>query len=124
MATVRLPRAERQADPQAQGAAPAGDRRESGTTRFAIRSARMRAMSRKCSRPPLPSLLASAVPEIVDLGEELQQIAVSIPEAVKVSRYASPDLLDIPINKLPGSKEKPKLLMFRAGPAVIQRRRR
>jgi beta-lactamase superfamily II metal-dependent hydrolase len=60
-----------------------------------------------------PALLASAVPEIVELGDELQHIAVSIPEAVKVSRYASADLLDIPINKLPGSTEQPKLLMIR-----------
>jgi hypothetical protein len=60
-----------------------------------------------------PSLLASSVPELVDLGEELQQIALSIPEAINVSRYASPELLDIPVNKLPGSTEKPKLLMYR-----------
>lgn len=60
-----------------------------------------------------PPLLASAVPELVALGEELQQIAVSIPEAVKVSRLASPELLGIPINKLPRSREEPKLLMFR-----------
>jgi hypothetical protein len=60
-----------------------------------------------------PPLLASAVPELVALGEELQQIAVSIPEAVKVSRFASPQLLDIPINKLPLSSDEPKLLMFR-----------
>jgi beta-lactamase superfamily II metal-dependent hydrolase len=62
-----------------------------------------------------PPLLASAVPEIVELGEELQQIAVSIPEAIKVSRYASAELLDIPVNQLPGSQEKPKLLMVRDG---------
>jgi beta-lactamase superfamily II metal-dependent hydrolase len=62
-----------------------------------------------------PTLLASAVPEIVELGEELEHIAVSIPEAVKVSRYASAELLDIPINKLPGSNTKPKLLMIRGG---------
>ncbi|CAN5334555.1 hypothetical protein BH10PSE6_BH10PSE6_23870 [soil metagenome] len=60
-----------------------------------------------------PPLLASAVPEIVALGEELQQIAVSIPEAIKVSRYASADLLDIPVNRLPGSHDAPKLLMVR-----------
>lgn len=62
-----------------------------------------------------PALLASGVPEIVEFGEELQQIAVSIPEAIKVSRYSSADLLDIPINKLPGSEEKSKLLMVRDG---------
>ena len=62
-----------------------------------------------------PAFLASAVPEIVELGEELQQIAVSIPEAIKVSRYASPELLDIPTNRLPGSQNEPKLLMVRDG---------
>jgi hypothetical protein len=60
-----------------------------------------------------PSLLATSVPELVELGEELQGIAVSIPEAIKVSRYASPELLDIPVNKLPGSQDQPKLLMYR-----------
>ncbi|MBI5131272.1 MAG: MBL fold metallo-hydrolase [Rhodopseudomonas palustris] len=62
-----------------------------------------------------PALLASAVPEIVELGEELQQIAVSIPEAIKVSRYASAELLGIPINQFPGSPNSPKLLMYRDG---------
>lgn len=66
-----------------------------------------------------PALLASAVPEIVELGEELRQIAVSIPEAIKVSRYASPELLDIPTNQLPGSQEKPKLLMVRDAQRAI-----
>lgn len=62
-----------------------------------------------------PALLATSVPELVDLGEEMQQIAVSIPEAIKVSQYASPKLLNIPVNRLPGSNEDPKLLMYRAG---------
>ncbi|MCA1479857.1 MBL fold metallo-hydrolase [Bradyrhizobium sp. NBAIM08] len=62
-----------------------------------------------------PALLATSVPELVDLGEEMRQIAVSVPEAVKVSRYASADLLDIPVNKLPGSGDEPKLLMYREG---------
>lgn len=62
-----------------------------------------------------PSLLATAAPELMGLGEEMQQIALSIPEAIKVSRYASPELLNIPINKLPGSQSQPKLLMFRRG---------
>lgn len=66
-----------------------------------------------------PALLASNVPEIVELGEELQQIAVSIPEAIKVSRYASPELLDIPTNQLPGVQGKPKLLMVREGQAAF-----
>ena len=63
------------------------------------------------------SLLSSTVPILTELGEELQQIALSIPEAIKVSRYASADLLGIPVNKLPGSKATPKLLMYRDGQA-------
>ncbi len=66
-----------------------------------------------------PALLASAVPEIAELGEALQQVALSIPEAIKVSRYASPELLDIPTNQLPGSQEKPKLLMIRDAQEAI-----
>lgn len=62
-----------------------------------------------------PALLATSVRQLVDLGEAMQQIAVSIPEAIKVSRYASAELLDIPVNKLPRSREKPKLLMYREG---------
>ncbi|MGO7543282.1 MBL fold metallo-hydrolase [Rhizobium ruizarguesonis] len=62
-----------------------------------------------------PALLATSVPELVDLGAEMQQIAVSIPEAIKVSRYASAELLNIPVNKLPRSREEPKLLMYREG---------
>ena len=60
-----------------------------------------------------PALLATSVRELVELGEELQQISMSIPEAIKVSRYASAELLDIPVNKLPGAQEQPKLLMYR-----------
>ncbi|MER9533568.1 MBL fold metallo-hydrolase [Mesorhizobium sp. M0309] len=62
-----------------------------------------------------PALLATSAPQLVDLGEAMQQIAVSIPEAIKVSRYASAELLNIPVNKLPRSREKPKLLMYREG---------
>ena len=64
-----------------------------------------------------PSLLASEVPELVAVGAQAQEIAVSVPEAIRVSRYASPELLGIPINRLPGSAAAPKLLMRRAGQA-------
>jgi hypothetical protein len=60
-----------------------------------------------------PALLASSVPRLVELGEEFQQVALSIPEAIKVSRYASAELLGISVNKLPGSQEEPKLLLYR-----------
>jgi hypothetical protein len=67
-----------------------------------------------------PSLLASSVPELVELGEEWQQIAVSIPHAIRVLRYASPELLGIPVNKLPGSNATPKLLMIRPNQTPFQ----
>jgi beta-lactamase superfamily II metal-dependent hydrolase len=60
-----------------------------------------------------PALLATGIPKYMEAGEEFYQIATSIPEAIKVSRLASADLLDIPLNKLPGSNEVAKLLMIR-----------
>jgi hypothetical protein len=60
-----------------------------------------------------PSLLATRIPEYMDAGEEFYQITTSIPEAIKVSRLASPELLDIPLNRLPGSEAAAKLLMIR-----------
>jgi hypothetical protein len=61
----------------------------------------------------VPSLLATADPRLVDVALELQDLAVSIPEAVKVSRLTASDALRIPVNRLPGMTEPPKLLFFR-----------
>ena len=61
----------------------------------------------------VPSLFATAVPELVEAGLELQDLATSIPEAIKVSRLSAPDALDIPVNRLPGSTGPGKLLFFR-----------
>jgi len=62
-----------------------------------------------------PSLLSSSVPLLSRLGAEFQQIATSIPQAIKVSRYIKSDVLDIPLNRLPGSQVQGKLLMIREG---------
>jgi hypothetical protein len=70
---------------------------------------------------PIASLLAAAVPTLNGTGvEELEQaatelgdLATAVQEALKVSQLVSPDLLDIPLNKLPGKKGKRKLLMLR-----------
>ncbi len=51
------------------------------------------------------------------LGTEYQQIALSIGEALKVSRLASADLLKIPTNVLPGSTGPAKLLLARKNQA-------
>jgi hypothetical protein len=62
-----------------------------------------------------PALILSSLSDLVELGEEMQHIALSIPEAILVSRYASPELLGIPVNRLPGAADDPKLLMVRGG---------
>lgn len=61
----------------------------------------------------IPTLFATSVPGMVDAALELQDIAVSIPEALKVSRLAAGDALDIPVNRLPGMTGDAKLLFFR-----------
>lgn len=61
----------------------------------------------------VPSLFATADPRLVDVALELRDIAVSIPEAIKVSRLAAQDALDIPVNRLPGAAGPAKLLFFR-----------
>lgn len=61
----------------------------------------------------VPSFFATADPRLVDVALELQQIAVSIPEAIEVSRLVASDALDIPVNKLPGATGPAKLLFFR-----------
>jgi beta-lactamase superfamily II metal-dependent hydrolase len=61
----------------------------------------------------VPSLFATGVPGLVDAALELQDIAVSIPEALEVSRLAAGDALDIPVNHLPGMVGPAKLLFFR-----------
>lgn len=60
-----------------------------------------------------PSLLASGDPEIASLGADYQQIALSIPEAIKVSQFSSAKLLGIPVNQLPGAQRPSKLMMIR-----------
>lgn len=61
----------------------------------------------------VPALLATRVPELQDAGEELYDIATSIPEAIKVSRLAAPEILGIPLNEPPGLATAGKLLMVR-----------
>ena len=61
----------------------------------------------------VPSLLSSRVPDFQETGEELYSIATAVDEAIKVSRLVSPDLLKIPLNKIPGTSGAPKLLMLR-----------
>lgn len=73
-------------------------------------------------------LLAAAVPvlngtgmaELMHEAHELTNIASSIPQALKVSRYAKPDLLNIPVNVLPGESGPGGLLMRDGAPKVFE----
>ncbi len=60
-----------------------------------------------------PVLLATGVPELREIGEEVYNIATSIPEAIEVSKLVSPKILGIPLNILPGADGPGKLLMVR-----------
>lgn len=66
-----------------------------------------------------PSLLASGDVNIARLGAEYQQIAQSIPEAIKVSQFTSAKLLGIPVNQLPGANGPAKLMMIRRNQPAI-----
>jgi hypothetical protein len=67
-----------------------------------------------------PSLLATGDPSRVRLGIEYQQLAFSIKEAIQVSQLASPKLLKIPVNVLPGANGPARLLMARKNqPAFV-----
>ncbi len=57
-----------------------------------------------------PVLQSTSIGKFVREANELENIASSIPEALKVSRFAKPDLLDIPVNILPGEAGPGKLL--------------
>jgi hypothetical protein len=63
----------------------------------------------------VPALLATRVEKLQHAGEELYDIATSIPEAIKVSRLASSKILGIPMNQVPGLANAGKLMMVRPG---------
>jgi beta-lactamase superfamily II metal-dependent hydrolase len=66
-----------------------------------------------------PSLLATAVPDLTRAALEMEAIATSIPEALRVSRLASPEALDIPINRPPGSTGPARLMFVGQPPAAF-----
>ncbi|PCJ04639.1 MAG: hypothetical protein COB16_17980 [Rhodobacteraceae bacterium] len=68
----------------------------------------------------VPVLNGTGVDDLMQEAHELANIATSIPEALKVSRFAMPDLLDIPVNILPGEAGPGKLLMRDGAPKVFQ----
>lgn len=61
------------------------------------------------------SLFAAGVPALLPIGDEMETIAVSIPEALKVSRLVAADALDIPLNQPPGSTGPARLMFLGQG---------
>jgi hypothetical protein len=61
----------------------------------------------------VPALLATRVPDLQEAGEELYDIATAVPEAIEVSKLVAKPALNIPLNKIPGSNAKRRLLMAR-----------
>lgn len=59
-----------------------------------------------------PVLYATGVEEAVHTAHEMQNIATSIPEALKVSRLIKPDLLGIPLNQPPGRPGPGELMLI------------
>lgn len=57
--------------------------------------------------------LSSSHPKLIAFGAEMQNIVLSVPEAIRVSHLASSQLLGIPTNRIPGSNDDAKLLMVR-----------
>ena len=63
-----------------------------------------------------PVLFGTSVPEFMEYANDMQNIANSIPQALRVSKYCQADLLDIPVNELPDSTGPARLLFFRDQP--------
>lgn len=57
-----------------------------------------------------PALFGTAVPDLMDVADDMQAIATGIPEAIKVSKLIAADALDIPLNQPPGVDEPAQLL--------------
>ena len=60
----------------------------------------------------VPVLSGSGVPEAVHYASEMQNIAASIPEALRVSGLVKRNLLDIPLNQPPGRADPGQLLLL------------
>lgn len=58
-----------------------------------------------------PVFLGSAIPELIEMGEEMQQIATGVKQAIGVGKLVAENALDIPLNKPPGVTGAGKLLM-------------
>jgi ribonuclease BN (tRNA processing enzyme) len=56
------------------------------------------------------TLYATGLPEFMHVADEMEGIALGIPEALKVSRLIASDALNIPLNRPPGTTEERSLL--------------
>lgn len=63
----------------------------------------------------IPAMFGSSVPALRLYAEQMQRVATSIPEALMVSRLASPEILKIPVNRIPGEEGPEQLMMVRDG---------
>jgi len=66
-----------------------------------------------------PALLASGEASVMLYGAELAEIAQSVPQAIEVSQLVSEELLDIPVNRIPGPHPDGELLMVRDGQSAF-----
>jgi metallo-beta-lactamase superfamily protein len=57
-----------------------------------------------------PSLFATAIPELIQVADEMQSIATGVPEGIQVSQLIDAKLLNIPLNQPPGVKKSSNLL--------------
>jgi beta-lactamase superfamily II metal-dependent hydrolase len=67
-----------------------------------------------------PVLLGMGLPAFAVAGREMEEISSAVPEAIKVSRLASPQLLNLPVNKLPGASRPEKLLFLDGAPRAFK----
>ena len=61
----------------------------------------------------VPALAASRVPSLERASAELGEVALSVAEAIELSKLIDPALLGIPLNELPGQGGPARLLMVR-----------
>jgi beta-lactamase superfamily II metal-dependent hydrolase len=67
-----------------------------------------------------PVLLATQAGPLFEIGLEMQEISLGVEQAMRVSKLVGPDILDIPVNRLPGAAAPAKLLMARANQGSVQ----
>lgn len=67
-----------------------------------------------------PVLLATQAPQGIQAGFDMQNIALGVDQAVQLTRLVRAGVLDIPVNRLPGSRSRERLLMARRRQRPVQ----